>query len=76
MRWPVASGRRRRGQEPTDRTLPFRPETCLCQSAATLTSVRMVMGKPIGTDVIGEADDAPAEYELVQESQSSVVGRD
>ena len=25
------------------------------------------MGKPIGTDVIEEADDAPAEYELVQE---------
>ena len=34
------------------------------------------MGKPIGTDVIEEADDAPAEYELVQEAQSSVVGRD
>ena len=27
MRWPRASGRRRRGQEPTDRTLPFRPES-------------------------------------------------
>ena len=27
MRWPGASGRRRRGQEPTDRTLPFRPES-------------------------------------------------
>ena len=25
------------------------------------------MGKPIETDVIEEADDAPAEYELVQE---------
>ena len=40
MRWPGAPGRRRRGQEPTDRTLPFRPEACLCQSATTLTSVR------------------------------------
>ena len=37
MRRPGAPGRRRRGQEPTDRTLPFRPETCPCQSAATLT---------------------------------------
>ena len=27
MRWPGASGRRRLGQEPTDRTLPFRPES-------------------------------------------------
>ena len=32
------------------------------------------MGKPIGTDVIEEADDAPTEYELVQED--SLVSED
>ena len=37
------------------------------RQSALLDTIRMVMGKPIGTDVIEEADDAPAEYELVQE---------
>ncbi len=37
------------------------------RQSALLDTIRMVMGKPIGTDVIEEADEAPAEYELVQE---------
>ena len=37
------------------------------RQSALLDTIRMVMGKPIGTDVIEEADDAPAKYELVQE---------
>ena len=35
--------------------------------SALLDAIRTAMGKPIGSDAIEEADDVPAEYELVQE---------
>ena len=44
------------------------------RQSALLDAIRMVMGKPIGADVIEEPDDAPADYELVQED--SLVSED
>ena len=37
------------------------------RQSALLDAIRMAMGKPIGSDIVEEADDVPADYELVQE---------
>ena len=44
------------------------------RESALLDAIRMAMGKPIGADVVEEPDDAPGEYELVQED--SLVSED
>ena len=44
------------------------------RQSALLDAIRLVMGKPIGSDLVEEPDDAPAEYELVQDD--SLVSED
>ena len=44
------------------------------RQSALLDAIRLVMGKPIGSDLVEEPDAAPAEYELVQDD--SLVSED
>ncbi len=44
------------------------------RQSALLGAIREAMGKPIASDAIGEADEPPAEYEVVQ--QDSLVAED
>ena len=44
------------------------------RQSTLLDAIRIVMGKPIGSDDVEEPDDAPAEFELVQED--SLVSED
>ena len=44
------------------------------RQSALLDAIRMVMGKPIGSDIVEEPDDAPAAYELVPDD--SLVSED